>query len=171
MTVPGESDARERAVRLAPGERFPDLRASRVGGGEIVAPPDAADRWTVVLFYRGHWCPYCRRQLTDFQRRLQDFEKASITVVALSADPEAEARSTVEEHGLELPVGYGLEAARIQARYGSYLGGDRDYVQATGFVLDPAGRVQLAVYSSGAIGRLSAADVLGMIEHVRAADD
>ena len=31
-------------------------------------PQDLAGRWAVLLFYRGHWCPYCRQQLLDFQR-------------------------------------------------------------------------------------------------------
>jgi hypothetical protein len=41
------------------------------------------------------------------------------------------------------------------------------FVQSTGFVLDPAGRVVVSVYSSGAIGRLVPEDVLGLIRYLR----
>jgi hypothetical protein len=41
------------------------------------------------------------------------------------------------------------------------------YVQSTGFVLDPAGRVMVSVYSSGAIGRLVPEDVAGMVRYAR----
>jgi len=39
------------------------------------------------------------------------------------------------------------------------------YLQSTGFVLDPHGKV--VVYSSGAIGRLAPDDVAGLVRYVR----
>ena len=41
------------------------------------------------------------------------------------------------------------------------------YLQSTGFVLDPAGRVVVSVYSSGAIGRLVPEDVAGLVRYLR----
>jgi AhpC/TSA family len=53
-------------MRLRNGDRFPTITASRVGGGEMTIPQDLEGRWAVLLFCRGHWCPYCRQQLLDF---------------------------------------------------------------------------------------------------------
>ena len=44
---------------------------------------------------------------------------------------------------------------------------DPVYLQSTGFVLDPAGKVVVSVYSSGAIGRLVPDDVAGLVRYVR----
>lgn len=159
------------AIRLEPGERLPDITASRLGGGEIELPEDVADGWAVVLFYRGHWCPYCRKQLEDFQATLDRFRSNDIQVVALSVDPEEEARKTVENHDIDFPVGFGLEAGSVHETMGAYLGGDDGFVQATGFVLRPGGRIALAVYSSGAVGRLVARDVLGLIDYLRGQEE
>jgi hypothetical protein len=41
------------------------------------------------------------------------------------------------------------------------------YLQSTGFVLDPAGKVIVSVYSSGAIGRLVPDDVVGLVRYLR----
>jgi hypothetical protein len=41
------------------------------------------------------------------------------------------------------------------------------YLQSTGFVLDPAGKVVVSVYSSGAIGRLVPDDAAGLVFYVR----
>ena len=41
------------------------------------------------------------------------------------------------------------------------------YLQSTGFVLDPAGKVVVSVYSSGAIGRLVPDDVVGLVRYLR----
>ena len=51
---------------------------------------------------------------------------------------------------------------------GAFVNDDPLYVQSTGFVLDPDGRVIVSVYSSGAIGRLVPDDVVGLIRYLRA---
>src|SRR5205085_5270353 len=64
--MPAERQAKSTSkgvdMRLHNGERFPTITAPRVGGGEMTIPQDLAGRWAVLLFYRGHWCPYCRQQ-------------------------------------------------------------------------------------------------------------
>ncbi len=50
---------------------------------------------------------------------------------------------------------------------GAFLGPDADFIQSTGFVLDPAGRVVVSVYSSGAVGGLRTDDVIGLIGYLR----
>jgi len=45
--------------------------------------------------------------------------------------------------------------------------GDKTHLQPAQFVLDPDGRVRLAAYSSGPVGRLSAAEALGAVESAR----
>lgn len=167
MTGATGASTGQRVGRLEVGDAFPEVTAPLVGGGEIVLPDAVRDGWAALLFYRGHWCPYCRGQLADFQRELHRFDDASVRVVALSADPEEEARETVEAHGIDFPVGYGLDPGRVRLEHGAYIGDEGSFVQATGFVLRPGGTVELAVYSTGAVGRLIAADALGLIEYAR----
>jgi hypothetical protein len=50
---------------------------------------------------------------------------------------------------------------------GAFVNPDPVYLQSTGFVLDPAGRVVVSVYSSGAIGRLVPEDVIGLVRYLR----
>ncbi len=50
---------------------------------------------------------------------------------------------------------------------GAFVNPDPVYLQSTGFVLDPAGKVVVSVYSSGAIGRLVPDDVAGLVRYVR----
>lgn len=42
-------------MRLHDGDRFPDLTAAVVEGGEARLPEDAGPGWAVLLLYRGHW--------------------------------------------------------------------------------------------------------------------
>ena len=66
---------------------------------------------------------------------------------------------------LAFPVAYGLQAREFAAQTGAFFNAAKNYLHATGFLLDPSGTVLSAVYSTGAIGRLTASDALGTIVH------
>jgi peroxiredoxin len=156
-------------MRLSNGEHFPTITASRVGGGEMSIPEDLAGRWAVLLFYRGHWCPYCRQQLLDFQRERAQLNELGAEVVALSIDSLEQAQQTVERHRLTFPVLYGLDAREVAEAIGAFINEHPPYLQATGFVLRPNGTVAVAVYSSSAIGRLVAADTINFLKYLQKA--
>jgi peroxiredoxin len=154
-------------TRLGPGDAFPSLTVTPVDGAPLELPGALAGHFGVVLFYRGSWCPYCNAQLRAFRRAADRLAALDVKVVALSADDEATTRELVAKHGLTFPVGHSAAAAAIAAATGAFLNEDRQYLQSTGFVLDPAGRVIVSVYSSGAIGRFVPEDVIGLVEYVR----
>jgi peroxiredoxin len=150
------------------GDSFPAISLAAVGGGRLSLPHDLADDFGVVLFYRGWWCPYCKAQLAAFARAAERFAAVGIKVAALSVDGESEAAAMAAQLRLPFPVGYAADAAAIAAATGAYTGDGSRYLQSTGFVLNPEGRVEVAVYSSGAIGRLVPDDVVGYVQYLRA---
>jgi peroxiredoxin len=152
---------------LAPGDPFPALTATPPDANALELPDALAGRFGVVLFYRGAWCPYCRAQLRGFQRALPKFEELGAGVLALSVDDADTTRETVRSHELTFPVGHSADADALAAATGAFVNAEPRYLQSTGFVLDPSGRVIVSVYSSGAIGRLVADDVLGMIRYIQ----
>ena len=152
---------------LQPGDQFPTIVVPRAGGGELRLPDAVAGQFGVVLFNRGSWCPYCNAQLAAFQRALPRLTDVGATVVSLSADDEDAAQSVIAKHGLAFPVGYGADPATVAAATGAFVNKDPAFLQSTGFVLDPTGRVVVSVYSSGAIGRLTADDVVGLITYLQ----
>jgi peroxiredoxin len=149
------------------GDTFPSLTIGAVGGSTISLPGDLAGVFGVVLIYRGSWCPYCNAQLSAFSRAVAKFTELGVKVVALSVDDEATAAALVEKHRLAFPVGYGADADAIAAATGAYTNDSPRYLQSTGFVLDPAGKVITGVYSTAAIGRLVADDVAGFVSYVK----
>lgn len=152
---------------LNPGDEFPTLVLTLVGGDTLEVPAALAGGYAVVLFNRGSWCPYCVAQLRAFQQALPQFEEAGIKVVSLSVDDEPTAKAMIDKHRLTFPIGYGADADAVAAATGAFVNPEPHYLQSTGFLLDPAGRVALSVYSSGAIGRLVPEDVLGMVRYLR----
>ena len=152
---------------LRPGDPFPELMISAIGGGALTLPDVFAGDFAVVLFYRGAWCPYCNAQLRAFERASQALATAGIRVAALSVDDEETTATLAEKHKLTFLLGYGADAAAVAARTGAFVNPDPVYLQSTGFVLDPEGKVVVSVYSSGAIGRLVPEDVVGLVRYLR----
>jgi peroxiredoxin len=146
---------------LHPGDPFPALTVKLPGGGSLQLPDALAGGFGVVLFNRGSWCPYCNAQLRAFQRSLD-----SLTSEDAKID-EATAQDLIAKHGLQFPVGHSADARAIADATGAFVNDDPLYLQSTGFVLDPVGRVVVSVYSSGAIGRLVPEDVIGLIRYLR----
>ena len=156
--------------QLMNGQAFPHLEFAKVGGGSLILPESLAGRFGVILMYRGSWCPYCNAQLSAFQRAMDTLGALKISVVALSVDNELAARGTIEKHHITFPIGYGADAENVSNITGAYTNAEPRYLQSTDFILSPDSTVLLAVYSSGAIGRLTPEDVAVFIRH-RAASE
>ena len=76
-------------------------------------------------------------------------------------------RELVAKHGLRFPVGHSADTTASTETTGAFVNPGPRFLQSTGFVLDPAGRVVVSVYSSGAIGRLVPQDVVGLVRYLR----
>ena len=145
---------------LHPGDTFPELTLN--------IPGALAGEFAVMLFNRGAWCPYCTAQLRAFQRARESLAQAGIRVAALWVDGEETTAQFAAKHGLTFPLGHSADARAVAALTGAFVNPDPVYLQSTGFVLDPQGKVIVSVYSSGAIGRLMPDDVVGLVRYVRA---
>lgn len=152
---------------LSNGYRFPSLTLPKAGGGQLSLPGDLAGSYGVVLIYRGSWCPYCNAQLAAFSRQAARFEEAGIRIAAFSVDDEPTTLALRAKHNIVFPLGHSADAEAVAAATGAYTNSNPRYLQSTGFVLDPDGRVVTAVYSSGAIGRLVPEDVLGFVRYLQ----
>jgi peroxiredoxin len=152
---------------LHPGDTFPRLTLLPAGAQALQLPDALTGHFGVVLFYRGSWCPYCNAQLRAFQHARDTLAGVDAQIVALSVDDEPTTKALIAKHGLEFPVGHSADARPIAEQTGAFVNDDPTYLQSTGFVLDPAGRIVVSVYSSGAIGRLVPDDVVGLIRYLR----
>ncbi len=157
---------------LDAGDLFSDLKLTLIGGEEIQTTKPTAHDWNVILFYRGSWCPFCVAQLKSFQNGLDKIEAEGIGVVAASVDSLEKAAQTQAQTGAKFSIAYGLPVEETAEAIGAFYDENplhtAPYIQATGFVINPNGKVILSVYSSGAIGRLGWQDVLALVKYLKA---
>lgn len=105
--------------------------------------------------------------MADFQANLDEFKAENMGVLAGSVDALPEAQKTVNELGLSIPVAHGLDLESTLRALGGFYEAEKRYLQPSGFVIRPTGTVEVASYSSGPIGRLKAANVLGMVRYYK----
>ncbi len=87
ITAVAEVPNSPRQVRpLAVGDRAPGFDARTTDGALRHFSPDTYKKPTVVLFYRGGWCPYCNAQLSDLHSVEPKLRKRGFEVVFLSTD-------------------------------------------------------------------------------------
>jgi len=152
---------------LKNGDTFPRLVVKNVAGGMITLPEDLAGAYGVVLIYRGAWCPLCREQLSEYAAAKSAFDDLGVKIVALSVDEASVTARQVAQNHLPFPVGYGLNAGEISAAIGAFTNPSPLYLQPTNFILSPEGTILSGLYSTNAVGRLSASDVTRFVAHVK----
>lgn len=95
---------------------------------------------------------------------MEEFERNNIKVIAASADTLEEALKTIDRYKLTFRIGYGLNPEKISRITGAFYNKEKGYIQATGFIVGPNGKIENAVYSSRSLGRLVAKDCIAFIK-------
>lgn len=110
---------------LVPRQTVPPLAVPLAGGGRFDIATEAPERFTLIVVYRGLHCPICRTQLSELDRKLDEFASRGVSAVALSTDDAERGERTPGEwklNGLRLGYGLDLQTAR---RWGLYISTSR----------------------------------------------
>lgn len=105
--------------------------------------------------------------MADYQLVIEPLNVLGVSVYAVSADAEADARRTVEKFNVGYPVLYGLDAQATAELLGIPWEERRRILQPAAFILDPERRIQSFTVSTGPVGRLFAAEALRFIGNLR----
>src|SRR6187549_770415 len=81
------ASAQEKPEGLFINSKAPDFKLKDQRGAEVSLKELRKKGQTVVIFYRGNWCPYCNKQLKGLQDSLQLITAKGAQLVAIT--PEA----------------------------------------------------------------------------------
>lgn len=71
----------------------------------------------VVVFYRGQWCPYCNRHMSDLQDSLSLITDMGASLVAITPEKNEEIGKTIRKSGASFSIVWD-EGHRIMDAYG-----------------------------------------------------
>lgn len=121
-------------IRVLPaGITAPDAALSEVDGSPTRLSAVLAGKPTLLVFYRGGWCPYCSLQLSELRTLLPDLAAKGFQLVAVSPDAPAQLRRTLDQEDLDYRLVSDSRAELMRA-FG------------IGFVVDAATRAKYAGY-------------------------
>lgn len=152
------------AKKLMQGDKLPPITLKLIDGRTLSLPDELPGRYLALLFYRGTWCPYCRRQLTSYQEHIDELERLGVTVVAASVDPIEPVKEMVEALGLTYRVSYGVTDEDVE-EFDPWFADDNHghYIQPMELLVLRGGTLFGAMYASGPIGRMAVDEVLNSV--------
>ena len=104
--------APEKVQPLAKGVPVPDAMLRTVDGKSFDLKTETGAKPTVIIFYRGGWCPYCNAHLADVQKAEKDLLAMGYQILAISPDTAKALRSTMDDDKLTYTL---LSDADMQA--------------------------------------------------------
>ena len=93
------ANSAEEISPLLIGEKIPNT-ALRDVNGKISEMKDVLNKKTVLIIYRGGWCPYCNSQLSDMQEIEKQIIDLGYQIVAVSPDAPKFLKQTQEKQKL-----------------------------------------------------------------------
>jgi len=92
------SSAKE-AKPIEVGTAAPDAGLRGLDGNDVTLHAIVAGKPTVLIFYRGSWCPYCNLHLSDLVTVEEELRSLGYQIVAISPDrPEELNKMTAADH-------------------------------------------------------------------------
>jgi peroxiredoxin len=83
---------------------FPQADLLDVDGNVVSTRAILAGRTTVVVFYRGTWCPYCNIALHAYQQLLPELSARGVSLIAVSPQKPEGPRETGDTTDKRFPI-------------------------------------------------------------------
>ena len=144
--------------RLSPGDTAPDFTLPDADGKDV-SLADFRGRKTIVYFYPAAMTPGCTTQACDFRDSLGSLQAAGYAVLGVSPDKPEKLAKFRERDAVNFPLLADPSRSTLEA-YGAY--GEKTMYgkKVTGvirstFVVDEAGKIELAQYGVKATGHVA----------------
>ncbi|CAN5332649.1 peroxiredoxin-like family protein [soil metagenome] len=97
VNVPQESSA---ISPLLIGEKIPSTSLFDMNGKSVNLQELAGRKQSILVFYRGGWCPYCNLHLAELQTIEPDILAAGYQIIAISPDSPESLRASADKNKL-----------------------------------------------------------------------
>lgn len=109
--------AQEKPEGLFINSKAPDFKLKDQSGVEVSLKELKKKGPTVIVFYRGNWCPYCNRQLKALQDSFAFITAKGAQLVAITPEAGAGIDSTIRKTGAVFPILFD-EGGKMAEAYG-----------------------------------------------------
>ena len=175
------ADSPETVHPLAKGVVAPSAVIQTAEGKDAEFAAVIKDKPTILIFYRGGWCPLCNRQLAALGQSYLELRKLGYQIVGVTPDNLAALAATAEEHHLLYQL-FSDRAMRLSDKFGvayrisaetaagykkngidlapTPTGGDYWLPLPSAFVIGRDGAIKFVYYNSDTTVRISSEDLI-----------
>lgn len=101
--------------QLKSGDAIPDATVCSEENQEVNLGNLISEKPTVLIFYRGGWCPYCNRHLQSLVGIEDDVNKAGAQLLAISMDTPERLKQTPDRDKLHYRLFSGSNGDAVKA--------------------------------------------------------
>ena len=102
-TATNIAESAERVSPLLPGLTVPNIELKDQYGKTVSLTERFKEKTTVLIVYRGGWCPYCSKQLASVQKIEKELADLNAQLIAVSPDsPEKLAETKITAPSYQL---------------------------------------------------------------------
>lgn len=157
--------------KLLPGLVAPSFEGTAIDGQRWLLEKSPAPHFTLLVFYRGAFCSYCRRSLQEFDRLADQFGKRGVDLLFVSADAESQARFAIDSLDLKnLRICYGLTVQQME-QWGVFMSAGSSAMKQAAVFSEPAlflikedMTLLYQVLNSAPFARPAAQDIIEMLD-------
>ena len=93
----------DRAEDVSPlliSEQIPEVEITSLDGNTVSITDIVKEKRSILVFYRGGWCPYCNIHLSAIGEAKEEILKLGYQIIAVSPDSPSELKKSVEKNEL-----------------------------------------------------------------------
>ena len=79
------------------GDKAPTFSSIDQNGKTIISDDILKANKILLVFYRGYWCPHCRKHLASLQEHLDEFSKKGVYVIVVTPETDEKITETSEK--------------------------------------------------------------------------
>ena len=115
QNAPKDDASKSAGIGLKVGESMPSATMLNADGKDVKLADVAGKAPMVVVFYRGGWCPYCNKHLSQWAKHSEEVKSLGASLVAITPEKPDAAKETSEKDKLDFAV---LTDAKLEAAKG-----------------------------------------------------
>lgn len=104
LCIPFIADSQDISNALKVGDKAPDFVLKNSHGKQVKLSSLLAKGKVILTWYRGGWCPYCNKALSQLQEILPQIKEQGATVVALTPELPDYSSGTINKNKLQFEI-------------------------------------------------------------------
>jgi len=100
-TAQNYADDPKQVNPILTGTTIPDAAVKTIEGKTVSIQELVRQQPTVLIFYRGGWCPYCNQHMAELQQSQQQIVDMGYQILAVSPDRPEKLKKSISKHNLD----------------------------------------------------------------------